>query len=232
METKRGSIQPTIGEAESDGEPIGATHRKNGQPAAAPAGAGAGAGGPAGAGGTTGSVNDSTTSAPSQPQPRKRGRPAKIPQGEDTKIEFEKAQNVGEVGKPRSHHKRSRPKVDPEASSALLEMVELFAVATFGPEARLNDRERFLIEAPLSRMIAKYGDLADRYAGLIDPVMVGIGAVLYGYRISGVLAERQKSEAPPPEAPPANGATPSQKPGEPPSAPSLIFDLTGGAIPQ
>jgi hypothetical protein len=111
--------------------------------------------------------------------------------------------------KTKKRGRKAKARIDGAPAAAfLIEMIETFACASFGEEARFSEAERFLIEPSLARLIERYGKFADRYAGLIDPLMLGAGALIYGLRLARLAGETvQNSPAEPAEpnapAPPA-----------------------------
>jgi len=82
-----------------------------------------------------------------------------------------------------------------DSATGLLQLVEVFAVGRFGADGAFTTEEKFLIEGPLSRLIERYGSLANQYSGLIDPVMLLIGAGIYGARIVAILRQKVADKA-------------------------------------
>lgn len=170
-----------------------------------------------GVGNGTGSGNADDSSA-ANPEPRTRKR-RNVPKPE-TILEIETSEIIETDPPAKTEVKRKRrakvsgPKPDgKEAAAGLLEMVELFTVTRFGPEGAFNSTERFCIEKPLARLIEKYGNVAERYGGLIDPIMVLAGVVMYGMRLSAVTQNPPSDDnrgggvptPPDPQQPPPNG---------------------------
>ena len=136
---------------------------------------------------------------------------------------------------PKTSHKKgqgksskAKEKDDADAAKGLMEMVEIFAVARFGSAAKFNDQERFLIESPLTRLIEKYGDVSDRFSGIIDPAMVAAGVIVYSIRLASMV-ETKTPVKPTPMAKPAVPAPNGNGKHDPlPSAPDGIFDILDG----
>lgn len=115
-----------------------------------------------------------------------------------------------------------------QAAQGLIEIVDLFAITRFGPDAMMTVTERFLIADPLARLIEKYGSVADRFSGVIDPLLVVAGLAMYGIRLGGLATSQQQPPAPP--APPAQQAAPVQQAAEQaiPVAFENVFSMFGG----
>lgn len=119
------------------------------------------------------------------------------------------------------------------AATGLLEMVELFAVARFGQTAAFSASERMFIEGPLGRLIEKYGNVADKFGGLIDPVMLAFGATLYGIRLVNMAAPVQAQPAPRRDVPPVPVTPePASRAGDTPTATEEMFAMVGSMFGQ
>lgn len=115
-----------------------------------------------------------------------------------------------------------------DAARGLMEMAELFAVARLGPAATFTPMERVLIEAPLGRLIERYGSLAEQYSALIDPAMVVVGILLYGIRLSGAASPAQPGPAEP--GPVQPGPAEIESPAVNPTVDPSIADFFGGVL--
>jgi hypothetical protein len=209
-------------------EPLETSGRTAGQDRRTTGGAGAGAGTGTGAGNGTGAgtgTGASTTDRERKPAGRKRKTeelPAQI-------LEVAEAETSL---KPKKRGRKAKAKIDgAPAASFLIEMVETFACASFGEQARFSAAERFLIEPSLSRLIERYGNLADRYAGLIDPLMLGAGALIYGLRMVRLAAEKTLPEQETPVQPSEGESVPlAERESKQPTdgkAESTLFDRLG-----
>lgn len=135
----------------------------------------------------------------------------------------------------KSHHKK-KPEAAKlsageagEAAAGLIEMVELFAVARFGPEAAFSVQERLFIEPSLARIVERYGSVAQQFSFLMDPIMLAVGVGLYGARIVGLAKAQPKSETKGEDYPlPSPTSLDNGDNGVLPTAPDNIWDLTGG----
>jgi hypothetical protein len=118
------------------------------------------------------------------------------------------------------------------AARGLMEMVELFAVAKFGPGALFSFSERIMIEAPLARLIEKYGNVAEQFSAIIDPALVIAGVAMYAIRLStlplqGEPGAKQPDQPKPPST--DNGKGPSTDTPMPTVTPELGA-MFGGAF--
>ncbi len=149
-------------------------------------------------------------------KPRK-ARQQKTDAGTQTTLEFESAQV--DIPAPSRKRKPKAPTIKTDGAEAarfLLEAVEVFTVAQFGPQAAFNPSERFMIESPLARLIEKYAPVMDRFGGWIDPIMVIGGFAYYGKRLSE-LSNANKPTITPSFTPPPGAQQGTTTPEEPPA---------------
>jgi hypothetical protein len=177
-----------------------------------------------------GASQPGSDSAEAQRNESRKNRSAKAARA-TIEIDTQEAEAVKSAPKRSRRKRRSTPESQEssrQAADFLMSAVETFAVAEFGEEARFNDREKFMIHDPLARLVERYSNLADRYTGLIDPIMVIVGAGLFAVRLGNIAEERnpkhnvtpqeQKASEPPapgvaPEYPPSsNGHNPAENP--------------------
>lgn len=129
----------------------------------------------------------------------------------------------------RPQQKPSKPKTNDatgdatQATTALLQLAELAAVATVGPHAALNPIERAMVEPALIRTLARM-DAATvaRYGALADPIVLALGLGMWGFRCYVTYGAQQQARAArqaesADRARPGSGA-PASAPAEPPKA--------------
>lgn len=114
---------------------------------------------------------------------------------------------------PKSSSRKDAP--DPEAARALLTLAEGGLQLAVGERAKMSATERMFIEPPLGRLMGRLNERsAARVSALTDPLMLGIGLLMYGMRLFGAAPAAPTAPSRPNPAP-----NPSQPPTTPPRAP-------------
>lgn len=114
------------------------------------------------------------------------------------------------------------------AAQGVIEMVEIFAKARFGEDAALTLTERVLIEQPLTNVIQRYAAITDRFSGLIDPIMIAAGAIMYSARLASLAKPSDNDRPGNQPKPPAAPETPKPSNGVPlPTASPDVFNMVG-----
>lgn len=94
-----------------------------------------------------------------------------------------------------------------ETAALLLSIVEMAAVERYGPVATMQATERALMEDPLGRVLARAPvERLERYAAIIDPLMIGAGLLMYASRLRASQPPRpahEQSLKPTPETDPS-----------------------------
>jgi hypothetical protein len=104
-----------------------------------------------------------------------------------------------------------------ESAGAVVQTVEIFAVARFGEPARFTEEERLLIEPALSKLIEQYGGALEKYGSLLSLVPLMAGVITYTTRLSALAVEQERAKKSGTLPPRSNGMSP---PSPPPPAPS------------
>jgi hypothetical protein len=74
-------------------------------------------------------------------------------------------------------------------------MAEGMLVGTIGPHAALTPVERAMVVPPAGRILARAdADALAKYAGIMDPLMLGLGLCIWGARVWSVSREQRKPE--------------------------------------
>lgn len=136
---------------------------------------------------------------------------------------------------PHKTAKQKKAEAQAEAqgvAALLLMMLQAIAIQVAGPEAALLPQERQMINDPLARILARADKgVMERVQTYADPLMLGMGLLLWGSRLAAIVAAKRATPKPTmraatPPAPATNGhATPAAE-GELISA-SVGVDLTG-----
>lgn len=87
----------------------------------------------------------------------------------------------------RNHHARPKlPAIDQGAVSGLLDIAEGFLVPQLGAVARFQPQERALIVPALAGIIDRMTpEMAERFRGVADPVLLAVGLGMWGLRVYG-----------------------------------------------
>lgn len=113
----------------------------------------------------------------------------------------------------------------------LLAIVDGLAVMAWGNAARMNDTERGMITPPLERILSRLGPGINNYVSAWgDPIMLIMGLIAWGSRISRINRKPEPEPEPKPEPEPINVNQPINKDnhtgdiGAATSAPDNIFN--------
>lgn len=142
-----------------------------------------------------------------------------------------------ELPPKKSHHKKQpQPVSKTQASEAVAVLFEMLRVATgmvgLGPDAMPTPMERAFIEPSLTRLIERYGSVAEQFSWLFDPLMLAVGVGLYGVRLSAIVRDQMARNKPPDETPPNRPPSPNVPPdpgnnGARVFSPEELFSMTG-----
>jgi hypothetical protein len=129
---------------------------------------------------------------------------------------FSQAETAPEKPKKPRKAKAVAPTADEAAMAVhgLIEIVQTFTIARFGPDAAFNAVELSLIEPSLARLFERYGSVANQFGWLLDPMLVAAGLGLYALRIGPQIRQQtEPKESPLPPEPryvpvDDNGGTP------------------------
>lgn len=209
MGTNRGTVERANGESgkSGTGNPNPTNPRDPGErtpitptPSGKPA---SGTGANPGAGPGTPNANNQPAGGTGEKRKHRASKENAKNKGAQTQIDVEAPpvlEGIGEApaakpsGKGRGRPPK-QPKIDgKQAARGLMEMVEVFTVATFGYEAAFSPTERFMIEDPLTRVIEKYGAAVGQYSGLVDPIMLLAGLGMYAVRMDALYNDRRAKE--------------------------------------
>lgn len=106
------------------------------------------------------------------------------------------------------------------AAQVLLASINMMVGAVAGPDAPMNAGEQAFIEPPLTRIINRLPVSAiDRFGGLMDPCILGIGMLFWFTRVRGTIAEKRAEKVNMGHVAPAERER-SMKANTPPPAPS------------
>jgi hypothetical protein len=98
-----------------------------------------------------------------------------------------------EAESPKPKTKKRAPSTKRKAdavgsASVVVDMVDGLGQSLFGDQGGFQPVERALIEDPLARIIAKTDPaVMGKYADLLDPLLLGVGLVLYASRINKLI---------------------------------------------
>lgn len=115
------------------------------------------------------------------------------------------------------------------AVSGLVDLVNMLTVARLGPDAVMSPIERGMIEAPAARIMQRMTPAAaQRVSALSDPLLLGVGLLMWGTRLRGIghQAAQDGSDA----ARAAMGPTPANTAAT--SAPGVTTVTPEPAIPR
>lgn len=127
-------------------------------------------------------------------------------------FEVEQTRNLAPstIAKRAWHNKKKAKEQAAQAALTLLTILDGAIGLSLGPECQLTPDERQMIEAPLTRIMARLApettEAIDRWT---DPILLAFGVATWGARVFFVL-QRQASEAQPSK--PATTQTPEAQP--------------------
>jgi len=136
---------------------------------------------------------------------------------------------------PHKTAKQKRAEAQAEAqgiSALLLMMLQAIAIQVVGPAAALLPQERQMLNDPLSRILARADKgVMERVQMYADPLMLGMGLLMWGSRLASIVAARRAAPKPvmraaPPPAP-TNSHAPAAPEGELVSAYPAGLDISG-----